>query len=268
MNVHDQELVVEPELEARLRRTLTQVSATIGETVTPSAELVPANRTHGHRRWRRATAIGVGLAAVPLAAFAYVQFGPEYVDQLPTEDALQHGTAGSDEYWLVPSFHTDGCGEPMPGVELVSERLNPLGAEWDTFGVAYGEPVPASDEAIAPTDTPDVFKIEGCTRQDERSWLGDPSKADIGVSRLGPGDDADSDWALIAAVHPEVRAIQVTTPGNPAQTVSTVPRADRPDGPRYAVVSLPADATEAEVSLLDVDGAPVPGGTRSLSLGR
>jgi hypothetical protein len=65
-----------------------------------------------------------------------------------------------------------------------------------------------------------------------------------------------------------VRAFKVTTAEDPAQRMSTVVGANRPDGPRYAAVIVPANTTDAEVSLLDEHGTPVPGGTQPLTLRR
>ncbi len=275
MKVNYLELPVEPELEARLRRTLSQVAATIDDpgtplVVAPSREVRALADQRRARRWRRrATAIGLALVAAPVAAFAYGQLGPEFVDQLPPRHVLLEGTAGAHRYWLVPAFHTDACG-PRPGVELVSEPENRIGEYWNTLGVLYGEITPpwdypsvsATGSPLIGRSVPRVDPTHDCMRPDERAWLDDPSLASLGTTRLDP----HGDWVLLAAVHPDVRMLRITTPGGPARSVATVPRPDHLNGPRYAAATLPADATQADVTLLDEHGRPIPGGLTSLPL--
>jgi hypothetical protein len=269
MSVDDLDLPVEPELDARLRRTLAQVAMTIGDTTLgagtpPAASLAPAGRPR-RRRWRsKPVLIGVALAAILLAGFAYVQLGPEHVTEQMLvrlrQDALVTGGVEPNRYWLVPAFHTE-CGQPMPGVELVEESTNWIGGEWSTTGIAYGEPIaPITDGRLADA-------APSCLRYDERVWLTDPSRFALGLSRLGQhASPEEGDLALLAAVHPTVRTLRVITPGTPVQRVSAVPRADHPNGPRYALIVLPAQATRTHVVLLDEQGVPVSGGTRNLTL--
>lgn len=265
MTVEDLDLSVEPELDARLRRTLSAVASTIGDTTRGSgaplatATSPGAGRPSSRRRWqRKLVVIGVALAAVPLAGFAYLQFGPEHVTEPKLrqlqEGALAAGGAAPNRYWLVASFHTDGCGQPMPGVELVAEWANQVGTEWRTGGIAYGEP---------------IHDPSGCLRVDERKWLKQPSRFALGITRLGrPVAPDGGDWVLLTAVHPSVHALRITTPASPVQRIPTVPRPDRPNGPRYAVVVLRASTTKAQLLLLDPQGVAVPGGIRNLTLGR
>jgi hypothetical protein len=273
MSVDNRDPPVEAELDARLRRTLSQVALTIGDTTpgsaAPLAAAAPAAAGRpARRRWRpRLVAIGVALAAVPLAGFAYLQFGPEHVTEQRLvqlqQGALAAGGAKPNRYWLVASFHTDSCGRPMPGVELVAESANQVGTEWSTAVVAYGEPISSR------TNGPVADARSGCLRYDEGEWLKEPSRFALGITRLGQHDDPDDgDWALLAAVHPTVHGLRITTPGSPIRTISTVPRANRPNGPRYAVIVLPATATRAQLLLLDAQGVPVARGIRNLTLGR
>jgi hypothetical protein len=272
MRVDDSDLSVEPELDARLRETLSRVAMTISDTAlgpgrTPAPTLASAGRRRTRHRRPRMLLIGVALAAMSLAGFTYVQFGPEHVTEQTLarlqNDALVHGGVGPNRYWLVPSFHTDGCGQPMPGVELVTEAENRIGGEWITSGVAYGQPILPTTRGQLAAPTP------GCMRYDERAWLEDPSRFALGFTRLGEAATPDAgDWGLLAAVHPSVHALRVTTRTGAVRHLATVPRADRPDGPRYAVIVLPAHATPTQVALLDKQDTPVPGGTRTLSLGR
>jgi hypothetical protein len=226
-----------------------------------------ARRPPRRRRRSRLVAIGVALVALPLAGFAYLQLGPEHVTEQKLlrlqEGALAAGGTKPNRYWLVASFHTDACDRPMPGVELVVESANQVGTEWSTAGVAYGEASPSTTNGRAADTT------SGCLRYDEREWLKEPSRFALGITRLGqPSAPDEGGWALLAAVHPTVHALHITTPGSPARTIATVPRADRPNGPRYAVMVLPATATRAQLILLDAQGVRVPGGTRNLTLGR
>jgi hypothetical protein len=277
MNADDPDLPVEPELDRRLRRALSRVALTVDDTAAapparPVASLSPATAAApGRRRRRAAVAIGLTLAALPLIGFAYAKLGSEHVTepaiQRLREQALAHGGAGPNRYWLVPSFHDDACGQPMPGVELIVESENPVGGEWNSGGVGYGEQALPATTGL-PGQTP------GCPGYDEGAWLKDPSRFALIVSRPGRPDVAQhggrgrGDWFLVAAVHPRVRALRITTPGGPNQTVSTVPRPERPRGPRYAVAVLPAKTTTTQITLLDGHGSPLPGGTSTRRLGR
>ncbi|MEQ4723888.1 hypothetical protein [Nonomuraea sp. B19D2] len=244
MNNRETELVIEPELDSRLRRTLAQVAMTVGDIDETQAASFPS-RPRFPRRRRFALALGTVLITAPLLGFAYVQVGAEYVNRLPTENALFQGRSGADQYWLVPSFHQDSCGKPMPGVELVSKRRNIIGAEWDTAIVAYGKA--NEDDKGCITSTP---------------LSASPAQADIAVTRLGPDDDHTTDWIVFGAFHPSVHSVRVTAREAATRTVATLPRTDDPNGPRYAALTMPASATQATITLLDSHGVAVPGGVR------
>lgn len=124
---------------------------------------------------------------------------------------------------------------------MVAESANRVGAEWSTVGVAYGQPAPPTTNGRVAADTP------GCLRYDERVWLDAPRRFALTVTRLGQhADPEDGSWGLLAAVHPAVHALRVTTPGSRVtasprsrspnvRTVLGTPRSSclpRPPGPR------------------------------------
>ncbi|YCK32720.1 hypothetical protein ACNF49_01020 [Actinomadura sp. ATCC 39365] len=244
MNNRETDVAIEPELDSRLRRTLSAVAMTVGDIDEPQVAPFPT-RPRLPRRRRLASALGTVMIMAPLLGFAYVQVGAEYVDRLPTENALFQGRSGTDQYWLVPSFHQDPCGKPMPGVELVSRRRNIVGAAWDTAIVTYGR---ANADA------------KGCFTAGPQS--ASPGQADIAVTRLGPGDDHTTDWIVFGAFHPSVHSVRLTAGDAATRTVSTLPRTDDPAGPRYAALTMPASVTQATITLLDSHGVAVPGGVR------
>ena len=240
------ELAVDPDLERRLTRTLHAVAETVAEPgdapgFTPSG--VPA--VPGRRRRRVVLAAGAGLVAVPLAAFMYGRLGSEHVQELPPPGVVQSGEIDGIRYWLVESFHEDVCGQPMPGIELVSDARNRVGGEWNSVGVAYGEP---------------VGHARGCQTFDEEPWLADPSRAAVSWMRLG-GEPTDAEesgpWGAMIAVHPTVRSVTVRAEGRAEQRVSTVPLDEDPDGPRYAAVAVPEDAGRVSVSFTGPGGDPM-----------
>ncbi|WP_147339732.1 hypothetical protein [Actinomadura spongiicola] len=232
---------VDPQLDAHLRNTLTKVAMTV--------DTLPIRPERASRRRRRVVlAAGLTALAVPTLGFAYLHSGPGTVARLPTEHAILHGESGGDEYWLVPTFHRDVCGNPMPGVELVSKRRNPIGAEWDTAGVGF-EGSPTKDGCHG--------KQIGPTSPDEADWL---------ATRLGRRDDRTSDWVVVGAFHPRVRSVRITTSAGGPRIASTVPRPDDLNGPRYSAITAPGGATWAKLTLLDERGNPIPGGVRNFDL--
>ena len=224
--------LTDPELDQHLRRTLQAIAATVDEQ-TPAAS---------RSRRCRARPVIVGLAAVavavPLAAAAVVGLGPEYVDTMPPDDVVVAGDVDGRRYWLVQSFHTDACGLPVPGVELVLEESNLIGREWNTAGISYGEPrAPGSGG-----------RTEGCG-YDVSAAMRNPA-----VSYSGGIFSGDT-FLQMYAVHPDVSAVRVTIGGS-SQVVAVHPV----DGAGYAVFEVPPDAATYTVELL-VDGTVVPGST-------
>jgi hypothetical protein len=238
------------ELAARIRTTLRSVADVVPDErvawpVQPEAK---PRVVRPLRRRPAVVAAGGGLAALALVAFAAVQTGSEYVQELPPADFLAEGTAEGVRFWLVPSFHRDVCGQPMQGVELVSGATNKVGREWNTGGLAYGDQTDARP---------------GCPRFDQARWLGDPSRIAVSWTRLGVDDDGP--WGATLAVHPSAASVVVAGPGLAPVTAAAVPREDAPAGPRYAAVGVPEDARAVTVTVLDAEGRELATETRDLS---
>lgn len=253
MNTGDFDVPVDPALDARLRRTLNAVASTVTDAspvgteanqhlLARSASVVRTRRDR--RKRRRWLAIGLAATVVPLAAFTTLAIGPEYVDQIPPENAFIAGVEDGERYWLVPSFHKDSCGRTF-GVELMMESNNIIGKEWNTAGTAYGEP---SEDAGAPG--------LGCYVYDEAKWLSDPGRVSTLSQRLG-GKDQDGDWITLIAVHPTVTTLRVAHDGATGD-VQTQALPGRPDGPRYAVFTASARKRQVDLSvqLLTTSGQP------------
>jgi hypothetical protein len=235
------ELTIDPELDRRLRRTLHAVA----ETVTEAPDLAPPTTGVRRKRRRVVVAAGVGIAAVPLAAFMYGRLTSEYVQQLPPPGVIQSGEMDGIRYWLVESFHEDVCGQQMDGVELLSGARNQVGQEWNSGGMAYGDP---------------VDDVPGCQSFDEDPWLADPSRAAVSWMRLGGSpnsSDESGPWGAMIAVHPTVRYVTVQADGLPDQRVPTTSLPEDPAGPRYAATAVPEDAGRVTLSIVDAEGERV-----------
>jgi hypothetical protein len=120
----------------------------------------------------------------------------------------------------------------------VTAARNLPGSEWDTAGVAYGEP---------PNDN-------GCFVFDEQTWQSDPARFEYTRTRVGRQDDPDSEWISAMAVHPNAIGIEVTIDGSAAFTVRTESLPGRPDGPRFAAFSAPSDTNTIDIALIDKAG--------------
>lgn len=185
-------------------------------------------------RTRRRLALGAGALAVPLAlaAGAYVQQGPEYVDTIAPDRIVATGSVGGSRYLLVESDRTDACGDPVTGVELVEEDENLLGSEWNTSLYEYGEYV----------DT-------GCGGAviDASRYLTDPSLfTDSGV-------EVGDSFVWVYAVHPDVDAVRITA-GDFTEDL----RVHEVDGAGYAAFEIPEEM-DSYTSELFIDGQAVPG---------
>lgn len=223
---------LEAELGDRLRHTL----RTIAE-----QPVVHAAPPLVRRRWRRVAAITAAVIAVGTAA-AFMAQNNDAIVELPTDRALMSGEAVSGEWWLFPTDALiDGCPSVTGGVVLVAEEINRPGAELNAGGVVYGEP-PTSATACAP--------------HDEQSWLQNPSRADVGHSRLGFERSA-TPWGVYGTFHPTIRTVRVQPEGAEAFVVDTVARKDRLDGPRFVAFTLPADTESADLDLVDANGTTV-----------
>jgi hypothetical protein len=218
------------DVEQRVRRTLHTVAGTLTE-----ATFADASRSSAARapRRRRRIALAVGAVAVPLAlaASAIVRDGPEYVDTIPQDRIVMSGSVDGSRYLLIESDRTDECGQPVTGVELVEERENLLGSEWNTTGYEYGEYV----------DTPCGYVI------DTSRYLEDPALFDSSGTEVG-----DS-WVWVFAVHPEVTAVRITS-GDYTEDL----RVYEVDGAGYAPFEVPKGLDEYTSELL-IDGEVVPG---------
>lgn len=219
------------DLEQRLRSSLRTVAGSLTETgVDPSVRPAPVRQVHRRRR----VALGVAALAVPvaLAAGAYVQQGPEYVDTIAPERIVMTGSVDGSSYLLVESDRTDECGRPVTGVELVEERENLLGSEWNTSGYEYGEYV-ERDCGGAVIDT--------------SRFLEDPALfTDSGV-------EVGDSFVWVYAVHPDVDTVRIT-----AGDDTTDLRVYEVDGAGYAPFEIPASLDEYTSELV-IDGRVVPG---------
>lgn len=214
----------------RVRHTL----HTIAETVTEDAFAATTQTTvtrKPHRR--RRIALGVGAVAIPLAlaASATVGEGPEYVDTIPPEDIVMTGSVDGSRYLLIESDRTDECGRPVTGVELVEEKENLLGSEWNTSGYEYGE--------YAETDCGVV--------NDTSRYLRNPALFNAGGTEVG-----DS-FVWVYAVHPDVTAVRITS-GKYTKDL----RVYQVDGAGYAPFEIPKDMNEYTSELV-INGQVVPG---------
>lgn len=244
------------DLEDRLRNTLLRVADTVAEE--------PPRRAPARSRRRMLIAAGLAVAAVPLVVGAAGEGIRGWISRLPDGHVLVTGTVRGERYWLVRSELRADCGARFPGVDLLIESHN-TGRERTGVVVSYGDsmdvpPAPATGE---PSDG--APPTSGACGWDERAWLADPTRAAFSGQALD-NDGLAGPMLVVGAVHPDVSAVRVDEPGAASRTVRTVPRTDRPDGPRYLVFPL-ADAenrTRLPVTLLDGRGQPVPGGSLTL----
>ena len=219
------------DVETRLRRDLGALAGTLDEEhfTTARRPSVPAPP-----RTRRRLALGAGALAVPLAlaAGAYVQQGPEFVDTIAPDRIVATGSVDGSRYLLVESDRTDACGDPVTGVELVEESENLLGSEWNTSLYEYGEYI----------DT-------GCGGAviDTSRFLQDPALfTDSGV-------EVGDSFVWVYAVHPDVDTVRITS-GDFTEDL----RVDELDGAGYAAFEIPEDM-DSYTSELFIGGRAVPG---------
>ena len=251
---------VDPALGRRLRDTLHGVAETITEA--PSMKATDSGATPAarpRRRARRRVAAILLALTLPVTAAGYL-LGGEYVHELPPKNPLVSGDAHGERYWLIPGRVKDDCGHRVSDVELVVEKENKIGREWRTIGIGYGDPVDI--QLSSPTPVPGEGGVYAGTvlpcGVDESGWLADPSKFADASSLV------DSDRIFFVAAHSSVTTIQVSASNGTVLTVPTKPLPDRPDGPRFAAFDVPASAAAVVVTLIDVHGKPIPGGSRDL----
>ena len=228
--------LLERELGDQLRRTFRAAASAAPQSV--------ALRRRRHLPWRRIAGIGF-LGGVALAGgAAWLAHDPGQIERVPVENALLDGQVPSGHWYLLPTgdgtpaWGTEGC--QYPGVSLIVDRINQPGQEWNGGGVDYGE---ANDSTT------------GCAI-DQETWLGDPTRFNLGYQRLG-FERASTPWGGFAAMHPSIAAVRVETDTQAPFEVTTVARDDAPSGPRYVAFSIPSDTTRVTVTLLDADGTVV-----------
>lgn len=216
----------DPELDQRLRCTLAAVAATVDEDLSPVRK--PRRR---HRRL--AIAAGATIAAVPLAAGAWVQFGPEYVDRIPPANPLISGSIDGERYWVVDGRDDPACKGSPSGIEVIAEEDNVVGQEWNTVGYVFGEP---SANGCAPNEA---------TNPPEHTYDYDGGSA-IGDGML---------WA--GALHPDVDQVRVSFDGGDPFEADVFAH----EGGSYYVLEVPPGTDTWTIDYL-VDGqvvAPPPG---------
>ena len=216
------------EIGQRLRHDLRVVAATVTGTA-------PAVLAEGPGKPRRTRLLLLGAGAVvvvpAMAAAAIIKTGPEYVDTIPPSSIVMEGSVGGSRYLLVESRRSDQCGQPVTGVELVEERENLLGSEWNTSGFEYGE--------LVETDCGYV--------NDTSRYLEDPALfVDSGT---GVGDS----FVWVYAVHPDVTGVRITS-GDYTEVLTVY----EVDGAGYAPFEVPAGMDEYTSELLIGDEV-VPG---------
>jgi len=223
------------DLDQRLRRTLAAVAATVDE------ESVPVAKPRRRRR-RLAIAAGVTLAAVPLAAGAWVQFGPEYVDRIPPANPIISGTLDGERYWVVDGREVPRCEGAPSGIEVIAEENNVVGQEWDSVGYFFGEPT-----------------ADGCARRAAANPPEDTYYSD-GGQEIGDG------MLWMGALHPEIDQVRATLGGGESFDVETFEH----EGHEFYLLEVPPDTAAFTVEYL-IDGelvSPPPGETSEHTMGR
>lgn len=218
------------DIEQRVRHTLHAVA----ETVTEDAFATAAQPTGPRKRHRRRRiALGLGALAIPvaMAASAFVHEGPEYVRPIPQDRIVMTGSVDGSRYLLIENDRTDECGGPVNGVELVEERENLIGSEWNTSGYEYGEQ-----------------KETACGYVNDTSrYLRNPALFTDSGSPVG-----DS-FVWVYAVHPDVDTVRITS-GDYTKDL----RVYEVDGAGYAPFEIPKNMKEYTSELM-IDGHVVPG---------
>lgn len=224
-----------------LRRSLNRVADTLTEDDFTATQPNTARKPHRRRR----ILVGIGAVAIPVvlaagAGAAIVREGSEYVDKIPAQDIVMRGSVDGSRYLLIESDRTDECGQPVTGVELVEEKKNLLGSEWNTTGHEYGEY----------TET-DCGVVNDTSRYLKNPALFNDSGAEVGDS-----------FVWVYAVHPDVTSVRITSAGYTKDLdVYEV------DGAGYAAFEVPHDMDEY-VSELTIDGLIVPGSREEQKLPR
>lgn len=225
-------------IEQRIRNTLHSVAGTVTEDGLTTA---PSTR-RGTRRMRR-IALGVGALTLIPAGFASAALvntpTDEYVDTIPQERIVMEGSVDGSRYLLIESNRTGECGEPINGVELVEERKNLLGSEWNTTGHEYGG-------YYIQKPCGDVI--------DTSRYLKNPSLFNASGAEVG-----DS-FVWVYSVHPDVDAVRITSP-DASIDLPVYPV----DGAGYAPFEIPR-GLPGYTSELIIDGEVVPGSAQERTM--
>jgi hypothetical protein len=218
------------ELDEHLRRTLVAVAATVHED--PAADTSPSPRRSRVRR-RLLVGAGVTIAAIPLAAAAVVQFGHEYVDQIPPANPIISGSLDGERYWIVDGRNSPHCAGSPTGIELIAEENNIVGQEWNTAGAFFGG-----------------SSRDGC-RTRRINVPPEYTYDEDGGMMVGDG------MLWMGALHPEVDQVQVSLDrGNPFDATTF-----EHEGRTYYVQEVPPDTATFTIDYV-VDGEalePLPG---------
>jgi hypothetical protein len=207
------------ELDQHLRRTL----AAVADTVHEEPGRAPAATSRSRRR-RLLVAAGVSIAAVPLAAAAVVNFGPEYVDEIPPPDPIISGSIDGERYWVVDGRVPDRCEGSPSGIELIAEENNLVGREWNTSGAFFGEPT-----------------VNGCAPTQGQGLPEDSYYSDGGIV-VGDG------MLWMGELHPDVDEVRADL-GSESVDVETFEH----EGGRYYLLEVPPGTTTFTVEYV-VDG--------------
>jgi len=214
--------------EQRLRHDLKVLAGSL------SGEPVPHAEPSRIRRRKRVVALTVGLAVVVVPAVAAARAlndGREFVDTIAPNRIVVEGSVDGSRYLLIETDRTDECGNPVTGVELVEERENLFGAEWNTTGYQYGE-----------TDDTECGHVNDTTRYLKDPALFTDSGAEVGDS-----------FVWVYAVHPDVTTVRIRS-GDFTDDL----RVHEVDGAGYAAFEIPDGMSEYTSELLIGDQV-VPG---------
>lgn len=207
------------ELDERLRRALRAVAETVQEPPPIRSTEAPRRR---RRRGRLLAGVGMGIAAVPLAAAAVVGFGPEHVDRIPPEDPVVSGTLDGERYWVVDGRDLPRCEGHPSGIEVIAESSNIVGQEWNTFGYFFGGPT-----------------ADGCA----------PRRADDPAdhSYYSDGGQVVGDGMLwVGALHPDIDQVRASLGGEAPFDVATFGH----EGATYYVLEVPPGTAGFRVDYL------------------
>lgn len=222
-------------VEQRVRLALSAVAGTVTEKGSATAPRPSVGRKSSRKRRIALGVSALTLIPVGVAAAAVVNQGREYVDTISPERIVMTGSVDDSRYLLIETERIDECGQPVTGVELVEEKENLIGSEWDTSGYEYGEPI---DKRCSGR----LNAVNDASRYLKNPALFNDSGVMVGDSFL---------W--VYSVHPDVDAVRITSADYAKDlTVYEV------DGAGYSPFEVPKDMEEYTSELV-IDGQVVPG---------